>query len=330
MSLRTLTLVAVMAAAIFVVVPFWPWILTALWSASLVIGWRDRLEGAVGSRARTAALLTLALVVGVTLPLALALAPLSIDGAHLARRLVEAGDARAMLEAIARDDRAPAGGAESVDELTRLAFLQGGRAWTIARSVAGATSRAVMGALVFVVVAYGRLSQGEALFAWFRRYAPIETRVLDRLADAFVETGRGLVFGIGGAALAQATVATIAYVFLRVPHPLVLGVLTFFAALVPGLGSALAWGPVVAGLALAGRPAAAVGMAAIGLGIVGTIDNIVKPLLTRFGQLQLSAAVIFVSMLGGFAVLGPTGILLGPLVLRLAKELLVLGREEAS
>jgi hypothetical protein len=51
-------------------------------------------------------------------------------------------------------------------------------------------------------------------------------------------------------------------------------------------------------------------------------DNLVRPLFVQFCRLELSSFAVFVGMLGGLTVAGPFGILLGPLVLRLAREAL--------
>jgi predicted PurR-regulated permease PerM len=60
----------------------------------------------------------------------------------------------------------------------------------------------------------------------------------------------------------------------------------------------------------------------VGVFLIGTIDNLVRPMFVRFGRPQLSSFAVFVGMLGGLTLVGPFGILLGPLVLRLAREAL--------
>jgi predicted PurR-regulated permease PerM len=306
---RAAALAACVVASIFIIVPFWPWIAMALWTAAFLVPLRRR--------GVPAAALTVGLVLSVVVPLFLALVPLAIEATALARNLVRATTADSMLRVLVQDG--------SLDVSHDL-LAQGTLAWSVVHRVGGATTRALAGFFVFCVVAYVRLRRGEEVFAWLRAHVPVSGDVLDRLAAAFDETGHGLFFGFGGAAFAQATLATIAYRVLGVPHALVLGFLTFLAALVPGLGSGLAWGPIAAGLALTGRPVEAAVLLAIGFLLVGTIDNVLRPWLTRFGKLQMPASIVFVSMLGGLLVLGPTGILLAPLVVRLTKELLLIAR----
>lgn len=285
----------------------------ALWTAAFVAPWRRR-----GAHA---ALLTIAIVLTFALPLLLALVPLVMEARAFTHSVIAANTTGSMLRALVEN------GSASHETSLEALVAQGRVAWSVVHTVGGATSRAVAGFFVFCVVVYVRLSRGEEIWAWFREHLPLRTDVLDRLAAAFDETGHGLFFGLGGAAFAQALLATIAYRVLGVPHVLVLGLLTFIAAFVPGLGSSLAWGPIAAGLALTGRPVAAGVMLAIGFLLVGTIDNILKPWLTRYGKLQIPPSMVFVSMLGGLLVLGPSGILLAPLVVRWTKELLLIARE---
>jgi len=176
-------------------------------------------------------------------------------------------------------------------------------------------------------VLYVRLAYASEIRRWTFRHAVIRPRILARLADAFTETGRGLLIGVGGAGLAQALVATCAYVILGVPHALVLGLLTLLTAVVPGIGAAFVWAPVAAGLASTGQISSAVALAIVGVAIIGTVDNLVRPVLARYGRLDLPIPLVLVSMLGGFALAGAPGLLLGPLVVRIAKELLLLARE---
>jgi len=50
-----------------------------------------------------------------------------------------------------------------------------------------------------------------------------------------------------------------------------------------------------------------------GLAVVGTVDNVIKPLLVKRG-LHMHGAIVFFSLLGGLAVLGTVGLLAGPLI----------------
>lgn len=201
---------------------------------------------------------------------------------------------------------------------------QGGRAWAIVQQIAGATAHVVIGLLVLVAGIYGVLVDGPAWWSWIRAHAPLAPGHLDRFADAFRETGRGLWFGVIGAGAAQAIAATVAFLALGVPHALPLGLLTLVFSVIPAIGTAIVWVPVAAGLALTGRTVAAIAMAAVGVLVIGTIDNLARPWLARRGRLALPSWVVLLAMFGGIELIGGWGLLLAPLVVRLAKEALAI------
>src|SRR5690606_33709262 len=143
---------------------------------------------------------------------------------------------------------------------------------------------------------YGVLVNGPAWYAWLEKHGPISPAQLARYGAAFVETGRGLWFGIVGAGLIQSLIATAAYLILGVPSALALGMLTLLFSVVPAIGTALVWVPVTAGLALTGRVGAAIALGVVGVALIGTIDNIARPYLARRGRLELPTWIVLVSM----------------------------------
>ena len=114
---------------------------------------------------------------------------------------------------------------------------------------------------------------------------------------------------------------------LGLPQAAVLGALTTLAAFIPSAGAALVWAPVTLGLAVAGRPAAAIGMLVMGI-VISLADNFVRPMLSRYGQLRLPTFALLVAMLGGITIFGTWGLVLGPLLVRLAVEGLNIVRDE--
>jgi predicted PurR-regulated permease PerM len=61
-----------------------------------------------------------------------------------------------------------------------------------------------------------------------------------------------------------------------------------------------------------GHPWAGLFVALWGLVVVGLIDNVVKPLLIKEG-VHLDGAVLFFALIGGLALFGAVGLLVGPL-----------------
>ena len=210
-----------------------------------------------------------------------------------------------------------------------LSLVQEGGASALgfAGSVAGATISLVIGLVVFVMGLYVFLVDGARWGTWLERNLPLSRPQFERFSAAFFETGRGLLVGVGMAALVQGAISGVGYVIAGVPHAFVLVLLTAAAALVPSVGSGLVWVPVAGALALSGRVGDAIVVFVIG-SIAGLSDNFIRPVLSRFGRLRLPTFVLFCAMLGGIMAFGAVGLIVGPLVTRLAVEGLRLWRKQ--
>jgi predicted PurR-regulated permease PerM len=209
-----------------------------------------------------------------------------------------------------------------------LASKYGADAWRAATALAQVSASALMALFVFAVALYALVAERERAYAWLQTHAPISQESFVRLADAFRETGRGLLIGTGGTALVQGAVATVTYVAIGLPRALVLGPLTVVCALVPAVGTGLVWIPLAAELALTHDYVRALVVAVVGALIQSLIDNFLRPVIARYGRLDLPAAVVLISMLGGIGAFGASGVLLGPLLVRLAVESLAIARDE--
>jgi predicted PurR-regulated permease PerM len=192
-------------------------------------------------------------------------------------------------------------------------------ALSAAQTLFGAATSVVVGMFVFTLGFHSLLVDGRRAYTWLLQRSPIPHSHVERLSSAFSETARGLLVGVGLTALLQGITASIGYFALGVPQAAVLGLLTTLAALIPSIGTGLVWAPVTAGLYLTGRPQAALVLLCIGV-VVSVLDNVVRPWLSRYGKLEMSPFLTLIAMLGGAAAFGGFGVLLGPLVLRLAIE----------
>lgn len=316
-------------AAVGVLLPYAPWIALALWLGIYARRFHIPLTKRLHGRSTLAATLTVSLLLVVAVPIGALLTSVAIDAIALVQRILEAEETRQVLSGLVSPGASPnEHPIETTQGMIDLVLQQGDRAWMLLQTIAGAAAHVVIGLLVMVTGIYGVLVFGPSWYAWCERHVPLDERHFRRLGDVFVETGRGLWWGIIGAGIIQSVLATIAYLVLGVPSALALGLLTLMFSMVPAIGTALVWGPVAAGLAVTGQVAEAVALAAVGLVVISTIDNLVRPWLARRGHLALPTWVVLLSMFGGIELFGGWGLLMGPLIVRLAKEVLVIYREE--
>jgi predicted PurR-regulated permease PerM len=327
LSLRLLV-VALCLASVVALVPFWAPLVMAAWAAVVAAPLHHWVVKRIHRRKGAAALVTVLVVVVFLTPLVIVTLSLSASAVELGRRLLQAGSGAEALRSLAAN-----GGPTPLDlqhlDLRRgleLARQHGASAMGVARALSGAATMIALGAVVFVSAFYVFLFQGSKLHEWLLVHSPLERGQFHRLSSVFSEVGRGLLVGVGLTAALQGAVATVGYVVCGVPQPWVLGLVTVFASLIPSIGSGLVWVPVTVGLFISGRHGAAALMLVIGC-VVSLVDNLVRPLLAQYGKLHMHGLLLFVAMLGGIAVFGAGGLLLGPLVVRLAVEGLTMLRE---
>lgn len=315
-------------AAALAFVPLWAPLVLAAWVAVVSRPLHARASRITGGRHRAAGALVVLLVMLILVPVGIAVATLATSAASLARTVMGSKGAKSALVAIVSGGKPTDDLVATPSKIFSLVQDYGAQAASIAADVAGAATAALLGVFIFVYAVYVFLVDGATYYRWLEDHAPIAREHARRFAHAFEETGRGLFVSVGLTGLVQGLLATITYFALGVPRALALGLLTCGASLIPSFGTALVWVPVAGGLALAGRVPSAAIMGIVGVFVIGTVDNVLRPVFARFGKLELPTFVLLTSIFGGLAMFGTWGILLGPLFARLAKEALVIAREK--
>jgi predicted PurR-regulated permease PerM len=305
-------------AAVALLWPFIPWVLVAAWIALAARRVHVPLARRLGSRPGLAAVITVAMLTLLVIPAALLFASLVVDAIALVQQLLTTERAHDLLARLVRPTE---GEHPASPDVLGLLMQQSERAWSVGRMVAGTAMRGVVGLFILVSGTYVFLIDGDGWYLWLEANAPIARTSTRRIAAAFAETGHGLFVGLAGAGIAQALAATVVYVAIGVPQPFALGLLTLVFSVVPAVGTAMVWVPVAAGLALTGRPGAAAALVIAGVTLIGTLDNLLRPYLSRRGHLRLPTFVVLLAMFGGIELMGAWGVILGPLIVRLAREM---------
>lgn len=325
-----LVVLGLAAAAVFV--PMWAPLVLAAWFAHFTRPMLARIcRNRLAKRRRVAGVMVVAAMLMLLTPLVLITISLAASAVDLVDAAMKSKSGANALRALVSTDGNPVDPKallSAPDKLFGLAKEHGTKAWTALNTIAGITASALIGFFVFLLGAYTFLVEGDKAYTWCEQHAPVRPDLFGRFAKAFNETGRGLLVGVVLTGAMQAGVATIAYLLLGVPSALVLGLLTFFASLIPSVGTALVWAPVAAGLALSGRTTAAIALSALGIVVIGSIDNFLRPVFAKWGKLDMPSFIVLVTMFGGLGIFGAWGLILGPLVVRLFIEALRIGREE--
>jgi predicted PurR-regulated permease PerM len=136
------------------------------------------------------------------------------------------------------------------------------------------------------------------------------------IVDHLTRTVKGILQSMVLVPLAQGVVALIGFWAFGVPAPLLWSLMVVFAALIPIVGSPLAWVPAGLYLMYEGSMAKGLGLLLYGAVLISGIDNVIKPLILK-GAAQIHMLLAFLSILGGVFAFGPKGLIVGPIVLSL-------------
>jgi predicted PurR-regulated permease PerM len=151
--------------------------------------------------------------------------------------------------------------------------------------------------------------------------------LLDRANGTIYATALGRV----AVAAVQGFLAGLAFWVLGVDGAAFWGLVTVVVAIIPAVGASLVWIPVAVYLATTGHWVKAGLLVAWGGLAVSTIDNFLYPSLVG-SRVQQHTVMVLISVIGAIALFGVSGLIIGPVVLTVAKTLLEIwgGRTESN
>lgn len=157
------------------------------------------------------------------------------------------------------------------------------------------------------------LINGQAMVDGVLRFTPLSADDKSRLLRTFASVGRATLKGTLIIGVVQGGLAGLAFWVAGIQGAVFWGAVMTVLSIIPGIGTALVWVPVVIFLILDGQIGAAVGVGLWCAIVVGTIDNLLRPLLIG-KDTEMPDLLVMLTTLGGLALFGAAGILVGPII----------------
>jgi predicted PurR-regulated permease PerM len=129
------------------------------------------------------------------------------------------------------------------------------------------------------------------------------------------------IYGVLVIAAVQGVLGGLAFLLLGIPSPLLWGMVMFLMSMIPMVGSFIVWAPAAVFLAVQGHWGKAIFLVVWGAGLIGTVDNILRPKLVG-ERARLHELTVFFSVLGGLHVFGVLGLVIGPVVVAVTLSLI--------
>jgi len=182
--------------------------------------------------------------------------------------------------------------------------------------------------LLMLVILFFIYRDGRRLEEGFWSVIPLPDENKKTLKENLSRVLTAGVIGILGTCIVQGFLGGIGFWIGGLPSPVLFGSLMAIAALVPFVGTALFWVPGGIYLLLAGKTAKGIFLLAWGVLVVGSADNVIRPLLIG-GKADLPVSLMALGAIGGFAAFGLMGVVIGPVLLSLSLVLFTMYKARA-
>lgn len=166
---------------------------------------------------------------------------------------------------------------------------------------------------LMLYLAFFLLRDGAYLLDLLIRALPLGDERERLLFTKFGEVTRATIKGNLVIAVVQGTLGGIIFAILGIPGALLWGVVMAALSLIPAIGPAIIWLPVSIYLFATGENVKAIILIAFGAGVIGLIDNILRPILVG-RDTKMPDYIVLLSTLGGLGLFGVNGFIIGPLV----------------
>ena len=306
----------------------WPFFGALFWGVVLAILFAPlhrRLLARLNGRESVAALVTLAVIVLIVLlPLAFLTASLVREGAGVYQRM-QSGELDfgryfdQIMQALPlwlteRMNQFGLGNVAALKQKLSTAISQGTSLIAAqALSIGQNTFEFIVNFFITIYLVFFLLRDGARLAGRINAAIPLDEQDKRELRLKFTTVIRAAVKGNVVVAIAQGALGGLAFWFLGVNGALLWAVIMAFLSLLPAIGGGLVWLPVALYFLVTGEVWQGLGLIAYGVLVIGMVDNVLRQILVG-KDTKMPDYVVLISTLGGMAVFGLNGFVIGPVI----------------
>ncbi|HWU98673.1 MAG TPA: AI-2E family transporter [Oxalicibacterium sp.] len=166
---------------------------------------------------------------------------------------------------------------------------------------------------IMLYILFFLLRDGDKLAVQIKQATPLDNEHKRALFNNLTAAIRATVKGNVIVAAVQGALGGVAFWFLGVQGALLWAVIMAFLSLLPAVGAAMIWAPVAIYFLLTGAIWQGVTLIAFGVLVIGLVDNILRPILVG-KDTQMPDFIVLISTVGGMALLGLNGFVIGPVI----------------
>lgn len=193
-------------------------------------------------------------------------------------------------------------------------------------TILSGTASIIFKFFLWVVTLYFVLKDGRKIKSLLVKLSPLKNEHDDRLFQHFAASAHSIARGVFLVAIVQGFFVGLGLWFVGIENAVFWGLVAAIAAPIPLLGTSVIMIPSVVYLLITAQFVPALILTVWGVTAVGLIDNVLTPYFYSKGT-EIHPLILLFSILGGIAVFGPIGFIVGPLVATIALTLTSLYQE---
>jgi predicted PurR-regulated permease PerM len=171
----------------------------------------------------------------------------------------------------------------------------------------------IVSLFVMLYLLFFLLRDGDQLTRRIKQAVPLRAEQQRALFEKFIIVIRATVKGNIMVAVLQGALGGLIFWFLGIHAPVLWAALMALLSLLPAVGAGLVWLPVAIYLLATGAVWQGVLLIAYGVLVIGLVDNVLRPVLVG-KDTEMPDYVVLVSTLGGIAIFGLNGFVIGPVI----------------
>jgi predicted PurR-regulated permease PerM len=196
-------------------------------------------------------------------------------------------------------------------------------------SLLGGSVMAIVQLLLTLFLLFYFFRDRSKVLATVRSLLPLSGAEADRLFSRVYETVHATIYGTVLVALVQGALGGLMFWWLGLPAPLLWGVVMALLAIVPVFGAFIIWIPAAIFLAMSGQWGKAMILTGWGAVVIGLVDNLLYPMFVG-SKLRMHTVPVFIAIVGGLALFGGSGLVLGPVTLAVTIALVEVWRRRTA
>ncbi|WP_070414221.1 AI-2E family transporter [Pseudomonas lundensis] len=211
-------------------------------------------------------------------------------------------------------DRFGLGNIAGLSEKVSKGALEGSQFFaTQVFSFGQSTFELVVSFFIMLYLLYFFIRDGQQMVRSIRNAVPLAEQQKRLLQLKLRRVVRASVKGNLAVAITQGALGGLMFWFLGIHSSLFWAVLMMFLSLLPAVGAGIVWAPVAIYFLVTGQVWEGVVLALYGVLVIGMVDNVLRPILVG-KDTKMPDFLILISTLGGMAIFGLNGFVIGPLI----------------